>query len=169
MRGQASNQGKLPLSCWVLPLCLISAFHLQPSPPLSPLQRAGAEPGGPQVFWFLPFPLLTLMVPKAAPSFGLGQGFKGCMPSPWHSSCPRPVRWGEPSPPLSCSCENILAKLHSCHLFRWKSYCIQPIWAWKWEWRISQAEGFIKQSGFNLLQENTVMITHCPTVSLSTV
>lgn len=58
-------------------------------------------------------------------------------------------------PPLSCSCENILAKLHSCHSFRWKSEsAFSQTWAWKLG-RISQAEGFIKQTCFSVLQENS--------------
>lgn len=101
------------------------------------------------------------MVPWAAPSSMLGQGFKDCMPSPWHSPCPRPVCWENPvflsAVPVKTSWLNFAAVICSGE----NPTAFSEIWAWKWElWRISQAEGFTKQSCFSLLHENTLMITH---------
>lgn len=80
---------------------------------LSPLQGTGLR-----FFGGFTFPAISFDSALGSSPLWAGPGIERLHAQPVAQPLPQASVLREPSPPLSCSCEDILAKLHSCYSFR---------------------------------------------------
>lgn len=114
LRGQAKYHPSCGSPASVPDLCLPSPGLPTTKPFPGDRQRQGWGSG----FLVFTFPAISFDSALGSSQLYAGPGIQRLHAQPMAQPLPQAGVLREPSLPLSCSCENILAKLRCCHLFR---------------------------------------------------